>query len=76
MSNHLITPLFKKISTNYVRLAWLKLGFLLNFNEVHLKNGISRLTNGFEGKDFFTAPEVSNLDFKNPSLPSRSSREP
>lgn len=69
-----ITPLFKKISTNYVRMASLKLGFLLNFNEVHLKNGITRLTNGLEGKDFFTAPDVSNFDFKNPSFPSRPSR--
>lgn len=69
-----VTPLFKKISTNYVRLASLKLGFLLNFNEVHLKNGITRLTNGLEGKDFFTVPDVSNLDFGNPSLPSHPSR--
>ncbi|HEV2328252.1 MAG TPA: GxxExxY protein [Verrucomicrobiae bacterium] len=68
-----ITPLFKKISTNYVRLASLKLGFLLNFNEVHLKNGITRLTNGLEGKDFFAAQDVSNLDFRNPSLPSYTS---
>jgi GxxExxY protein len=71
-----VTPLFKKISTNYVRLASLKLGFLLNFNEVHLKNGITRLTNGLEGKDFFAAPDISNLDFRKPSLPSRPSRDP
>jgi GxxExxY protein len=66
-----VTLLFKKISTNYLRLASLKLGFLLNFNEVHLRNGITRLTNGLEGKNFFWGPDVLNPDFSNPSRPSR-----
>jgi len=35
-----------------------------NFNEVHLKNGITRVVNGLEGKNFFS-----------PSQPSRSSRD-
>lgn len=48
-----ITPLFKKITHNYLRLIPLQLGFLINFNEAHLKNGITRITNGAEGKSFF-----------------------
>ena len=58
-----VTPLFKKITTNYLRLIPLKLGYLINFNESHLKNGITRVVNGLEGKSFFP-----------PSQPSRSSR--
>jgi hypothetical protein len=48
-----ITELFKKITQNYVRLIPLQLGFLLNFNEAHLKDGIVRVVNGAEGKPFF-----------------------
>ncbi|HEY4414884.1 MAG TPA: GxxExxY protein [Verrucomicrobiae bacterium] len=59
-----VTPLFKKITTNYLKLIPLKLGYLINFNENHLKNGISRIVNGLEGKNFFP-----------PSQPSRSSRD-
>jgi GxxExxY protein len=58
-----ITPLFKKITTNYLKLIPLKLGYLVNFNEVHLKDGITRIVNGLEGKTFFS-----------PSQPSRPSR--
>ena len=60
-----VTPLFKKITTNYLKLIPLKLGFLINFNEAHLKDGITRVVNGLEGKPFFP-----------PSPPSRSSRDP
>ena len=60
-----VTPLFKKITTNYLKLIPLKLGFLINFNEVHLKNGITRVVNGLEGKGFFS-----------PSPTSRPSRDP
>jgi len=49
-----VTDLFKKITWNYLRLVPLQLGFLINFNEVHLKDGISRITNGAEGKPFFS----------------------
>jgi GxxExxY protein len=49
-----ITDLFKKITYNYLRLVPLPLGFLINFNQVHLKDGITRITNGSEGKPFFT----------------------
>ncbi len=59
-----VTPLFKKITTNYLKLIPLKLGFLINFNEVHLKDGLTRIVNGLEGKSFFP-----------PSQPSRSSRD-
>jgi GxxExxY protein len=48
-----VTDLFKKITLNYLRLIPLPLGFLINFNESHLKNGITRITNGAEGKPFF-----------------------
>lgn len=50
-----VTDLFKKITWNYLRLAPLQLGFLINFNEVQLKNGITRITNGAEGKPFFNS---------------------
>jgi GxxExxY protein len=59
-----VTPLFKKITTNYLKLVPLKLGFLINFNEVHLKDGITRVVNGLEGKSFFST-----------SQPSRASRD-
>ena len=59
-----VTPLFKKITTNYLKLIPLKLGYLINFNEVHLKDGITRVVNGLEGKNFFST-----------SQPSRSSRD-
>jgi GxxExxY protein len=49
-----VTDLFKKITWNYLRLIPLQLGFLINFNESQLKNGITRITNGAEGKPFCT----------------------
>ncbi len=60
-----VTPLFQKITTNYLKLTALKLGFLINFNELHLKDGITRVVNRLEGKPFFAA-----------SPPSRPSRDP
>ena len=48
-----VTPLFKKITTNYLKLIPLRLGFLINFNEAHLKDGILRVVNGLEGKPCF-----------------------
>ena len=48
-----VIELFKKTTWNYLRLVPLQLGFLINFNEPHLKNGITRVTNGAEGKGFF-----------------------
>lgn len=71
-----VTPLFKKTITNYLKLIPLRLGFLINFNEVHLKNGIIRVTNGLEGKPLFkTPPAQIDVDLHNPSLPSRPSRD-
>ena len=71
-----VTALFKKITTNYIRLIPLKLGFLINFNEVHLKNGIMRVTNGLEGKPFFhSTSDQLDVDFRKPSSPSRSLRD-
>jgi GxxExxY protein len=48
-----VTELFKKTAWNYLRLVPLQLGFLINFNESHLKDGITRITNGAEGKPYF-----------------------
>lgn len=48
-----VTDLFRKTTYNYLRLSEITLGFLINFNEVHLKNGITRVTNGAEGKPHF-----------------------
>lgn len=71
-----VTPLFKKTTTNYLKLIPLRLGFLINFNETHLKNGIIRVTNGLEGKSFFSSDnEPFDADLKKPSHPSRSSRD-
>ena len=74
-----IVPLFRKITTNYLKLIPLRLGYLINFNETHLKNGLTRLTNGLEGKTFFPPrPNLSEVDLQKPSSsspPSRSSRD-
>lgn len=59
-----VTPLFKKITTNYLKLIPLKLGFLINFSELHLKDGVTRVVNGLEGKPLFNRPSP-------PSPPSR-----
>jgi GxxExxY protein len=70
-----ITPFFKKTVTNYLKLIPLGLGFLINFNEARLKNGIMRITNGLEGKDFFNPSCISEIAFQRPSLSSRPSRD-
>ena len=49
-----VTPLFKKITNNYVRLIPLRLGFLINFNVPLLKDGITRVVNGLEGKPIWS----------------------
>ena len=54
-----VTPLFKKITNNYVRLIPLQLGFLINFNVAHLKDGITRVVNGIDGKPFWSHENVS-----------------
>ena len=47
-----LAAVFKKTTTTYLRLIPLRLGFLINFNEALLKNGILRVTNGLEGKEY------------------------
>ena len=72
-----VIPLFKKITTNYIRLLPVKLGFLINFNEAHLRHGITRITNGLEGKTFFAEQDqMADNNYNKPSQPSRSSRDP
>ena len=40
-----IAPVHKKQLLTYLRLTNLKLGLLINFNEAHLKEGITRIVN-------------------------------
>ncbi|MBE9570954.1 MAG: GxxExxY protein [Proteobacteria bacterium] len=46
-----VQPVHKKQLLTYLRLAKKPLGLLLNFNEVLLKDGISRIINAPEGAD-------------------------
>ncbi len=78
-----VSPLFKKSTTNYLKLVPLRLGFLINFNELHLKDGITRVVNRLEGKGYLgesregrEASEGSVPSVRIPSPPSRSSRDP
>lgn len=48
-----ISEQFKKTTETYVRMIPLRLGFLLNFGEAHLRDGIIRIVNGTDGKPFF-----------------------
>ena len=77
-----VTPVFRKISTNYLRLIPLRLGYLINFNELHLKDGITRIVNRLEGKPSFPQRQVSRegsegsevgRSSSNPSRPSLTS---
>ena len=54
-----VTPLFRKITNNYVRLIPLQLGFLINFNVAHLKEGITRVVNGLDGKPVWSRENES-----------------
>lgn len=65
-----VTSLFKKVTNNYVRLIPLRLGYLINFNVAHLKDGITRVVNGLEGKPVWSREELKNPV---PSVPSPSS---
>jgi len=40
-----LSPVFPKILLTYLRLADKRLGLLINFNEVLIKNGIKRVVN-------------------------------
>ena len=57
-----VTPLFKKIANNYVRLIPLRLAYLINFNAAHLKDGITRIVNGLEGKPIWSHHAHPGLD--------------
>ncbi len=41
-----LKDIFKKTTLTYLRLTGLRLGLLMNFNEVLLKDGIKRIVNG------------------------------
>jgi GxxExxY protein len=41
-----LTPVVFKITQNYLRLSGIKIGLLINFNEVLLKDGLHRIING------------------------------
>ncbi|MEY2409508.1 MAG: hypothetical protein QOF48_2178 [Verrucomicrobiota bacterium] len=89
-SVEIVTPVFRKIATNYLRLIPLRLGYLINFNVLHLRDGIARIVNGLEGKPLFPPRRVSREVIEGgegseggeenqvsmPSLPSLPSREP
>jgi len=40
-----VLPVHQKQLLTYLKLSGLKLGLLINFNEAHLKNGITRIVN-------------------------------
>jgi len=45
-SVELITPVHQKQLLTYLRIAGIKLGLLVNFNEALIKDGIQRIVNG------------------------------
>lgn len=47
-----VTPTFKKITLTYLRLIPLRLGFLINFNESLLKNGVTRIVNDLPASSY------------------------
>jgi len=65
-STEALAPVSKKTTTTYLKLIPLRLGFLINFNEVMLKNGITRVTNGLEGKDHFNQPSRASRPSRDP----------
>ena len=46
-----VTPAHKKQLLTYLRLTGLRLGYLLNFGEALMKNGITRTINGYLDPD-------------------------
>ena len=42
-----ILPIHKKQLLTYMRLTDIQLGYVINFNEAYLKNGIERVVNNF-----------------------------
>jgi GxxExxY protein len=68
-----LTNTFKKTTLTYMKLIPLKLGYLINFNEAHLKNGVVRIVNGLD--EPMMAKAAASIDFHNPSRPLRPSRD-
>jgi GxxExxY protein len=66
-----VTDLFKKITRNHLKLIPLRLGFLINFNEAHLRDGITRVVNGLDGKEFFLREEPITYTVSSPPSPLR-----
>ena len=46
-----LTPLHEAQLLSYLRLSNLQLGLLINFNVVHLRDGIKRIVNNFRDED-------------------------
>ncbi len=67
-----LTNTFKKTTLTYMRLIPIKLGYLINFNEAHLKNGVVRVVNGLEES---VIPSATAIDLQYPSRPLRPSRD-
>jgi hypothetical protein len=44
----------------------MRLGFLINFNEARLKDGITRAVNNLEGKQFFGKPSPASRPSRDP----------
>ncbi len=44
--NEIVNPAHKKQIQTYLKLTGLKLGYLLNFGEAYMKDGITRAVNG------------------------------
>ena len=42
-----LTPLIFKVTQNYLRLSNIRIGLLINFNEVLLKDGLHRIIHGY-----------------------------
>lgn len=54
-----VSPAHKKQVQTYLRLTGLKLGYLLNFGEATLRQGITRCVNALEEHTFSAPPRLS-----------------
>jgi GxxExxY protein len=52
-------PVHKKQLLTYLKLSGARLGYLINFNESLIKDGIERLVNGLPESNSFSAPSAS-----------------
>ena len=53
-----LLPIHKAQLLSYLRLSRRKVGLLINFNEVRLKNGIKRIANEYDGQAVKTPPRT------------------